>query len=115
MSGAGAGAFGLLLAALVFASPIACLIAALMTWILVLPKWTFAASALFLASCGLQLILWNAEPDAVMGRIAASGSFALTVGALLMIAAALVFRIGAMIFAVARGRQRCRLHPETCE
>ncbi|MBJ2151666.1 hypothetical protein [Paracoccus sp. IB05] len=115
MGGAGAGAFGFLFAALMFASPLACLIAALITWILVLPNWTLAAFVLFVASCCLHLIMWNVEPEAVMGKIAFSGSFALSVGALLMIPAALAFRIGALIFAVSRAKQQRHSHPETGE
>lgn len=113
MGGAGAGAFGFLFAALMFASPLACLIAALITWILVLPKWTVAAFVLFIASCCLHLIMWNVEPEAVMGKIAFSGSFALSVGALLMIPAALAFRIGAVIVAATRGKHERRRPSET--
>jgi len=99
MGGAGAGAVGILIAVLLYASPVACLIAALITWILVLPKWTVAAFVLFLASCCLHLIMWNVEPEALLGTIALSGNSALSVSALLMIPAALTFRIGTMIFA----------------
>lgn len=115
MGGAGAGAFGFLLAAFSYVSPLACLIAALITWILVLPKWTIAAFVLFLASCCLHLILWYAGPEAVLGKIAFSGSFALSISALLMIPAALAFRVGAVIFAATRRKHERRPLPETYE
>nr|WP_176702971.1 hypothetical protein [Paracoccus aminophilus] len=115
MGGAGAGAFGFLFAALMFASPLACLIAVLITWILVLPKWNVAAFVLFLASCALQLIMWNVDLEGIVGQIAFSGSFALSVVALAMIPAALAVRIGALIFAVSRAKQQRHSHPETGE
>jgi hypothetical protein len=121
MGGAGAGVVGLLFALLSFASPAACLTAALITWILVLPKWTVAAFVLFLVSCCLQVIMWNVEPDTLVWQIAVLGNFALLVGALLLIPAALAFRIGALIFALIgafifalrRRTQERRQHPET--
>ena len=54
MGGAGAGAGGFLFAVIVFASPLTCLSAALIAWILVLPRWTIAALGFFIASCALQ-------------------------------------------------------------
>jgi hypothetical protein len=115
MGGAGAGAIGLLFVALLYASPLTCLIAAFITWILVLPKWTVAAFVLFLAACCLHLIMWNVEPEAVVGKIASSGSFGLSVAALLMIPAALAFRVVAVVFAVARPKQERSPLPEACE
>ncbi|MFN3724393.1 MAG: hypothetical protein ACK4VZ_15265 [Paracoccaceae bacterium] len=113
MGGASAGVVGLLFVLLSFASPPTCLIAALIMWILVLPKWTVAALMLFLVSCCLQFIMWTVEPETLVLQIAFSGSFALSVGALLMIPAALAFRFGAVIFAVTRRNQERRPHPET--
>ena len=80
MGGAGAGAGGFLFAVIVFASPLTCLSAALIAWILVLPRWTIAALGFFIASCALQLIMWNVDLEGIVGQIAFSGSFALSVG-----------------------------------
>jgi hypothetical protein len=57
--------------------------------------------------------MWNVEPDTLVLQIAFSGNFALSVGALLLIAAALAFRVGASIFVLRRRAQERRQHPET--
>ncbi|WP_151718488.1 hypothetical protein [Gemmobacter serpentinus] len=113
MGGAGAGAASFLFAGIMIVSPLACLIAALISWILVLPKWTIAAFGLFFTSCALHLIMWNVEPEGIVSLIAFSGGFAISVVALAMIPVALAARIGALIFAVVGGKQERRSHPET--
>lgn len=102
MGGPGAGSIILIVGLLI--SPLGCLAAALITWFLVLPKWTGAALVMFLVSCALLAASFALEPKTPLWMIAVYVYFALWKGALLMIPAAFVYRIGSLIYGLVTRR-----------
>lgn len=98
MGGAGAG--GIILIAAVLFPPLGCLAAALITWFLVLPKWTGAALFLCLVSSALLAASFAFEPETPLWTITFYASFVVSKGVLLMIPVAFVYRIGSLICAL---------------
>ena len=82
--------------------PTVSLLAAAVTWFLVLPKWTGAALVLCLVSCALFATLGVIERETLLWRIVAFVIYVLYWAALLMIPVALAFRIGSLVFAIVR-------------
>lgn len=98
MGGAGAG--GIFLIAALLSSPLGCLVAAVITWFLVLPKWTGAALFLFLVSSAFLAASFAFEPETPLWTITVYASFGISKGVVLMMPVAFVYRVGSLIWAL---------------
>ena len=93
MGGAGAGAVGILFIPMAYGgTALIWLIATVVSWVLVLPKWTFACFLLALFSCFFHAALWYSDPKTTLNYFAMMGIVPLTLGAFLAIPLAVIAR-----------------------
>ncbi|MDJ0994570.1 MAG: hypothetical protein QNI90_13420 [Dinoroseobacter sp.] len=77
---------------------LAWLIAAVFSWVLVLPRWTRVCIAMFLLSCCVHAVIWYSEPETTFSYAAIVVIVVLAIGALFVMPLALGYRFFSLIF-----------------